>query len=145
MRAALACLTCLAFAGPVQAWTFSETDICRVTHSAAEMKVDLTFDPATAVYTITVTRPAAKWADDQNFRLQFDGPRPLIIGTDRHTLSDDRRSVSVSDTGFGNVLDGIALNDSMTALAGGDAVSLSTSDAEAAITAFRACPSAPLS
>ena len=109
------------------------------------MSVVLTFDPAAEVYSITLTRADAIWPQSDTFRLRFDGPRPLIIGTDRHEYSNAERSLSVSDSGFGNVLDGIQFNTAMVALVGNDEISLPTVDASEAMQAFRDCPSAPVS
>ncbi len=141
----LICAAMISLASSAVAWEFAETDVCTVTHDSTDMGVVLVFDPAASLYTITLTQPQNTWATDDNFRLRFDGPRALIIGTDRHVYGDEGRSLSVSDSGFGNVLDGIALNESMTALVGDQSVSLSTADAGEAMQAFRACPSAPIS
>lgn len=146
MRAcAFACLISCIGATSAAAWAFEETDICTVSHVSPELSVVLTYDPAAVVYTITLSRPVVTWPQSESFRLRFDGARPLIIGTDRHQLSEDRHSISVSDSGFGNVLDGIQFNDAMIALVGDDEISLSTADADAAMQAFRACPTAPVS
>lgn len=132
-------------AGSAAAWTFTETDICRLTHAEDTASVEVTFDPAAGLYSITLTRTAGAWPSAPLFSLRFDGPRALAIGTDRQVLVDDGRSLTVTDTGFGNVLDGIEYNSRMTALIGDMAVGLSTETAAAAVQAFRDCPSAPTS
>ena len=126
------------------AWTFTETDICRLTYAEDAAAVEITFDPSENIYSITLTRPEP-WPAAPTFQLRFDGPIPLIIGTDQHELTDDGQSLSVRDTGFGNVLDGIQYNAMMTALIGDEAVTLSTMTAPDAVEAFRNCPSSPLS
>lgn len=143
MRGAVAGLMLLG--SPAAAWDFTETNVCTVTHAGPEMAVELTFDPARALYTIALTRPDAPWPQSPNFQLRFDGPRSLIIGTDRHQMDDQQRTLSVSDSGFGNVLDGIQFNNAMTALIGNETVSLSTDASASAMEAFRDCPSTPLS
>lgn len=142
---ALALLLSCVSANAAFAWAFAQTEVCTVTHDGADMSVVLTFDPAAIVYTITLIRPDTIWPESDNFRLRFDGPRPLIIGTDRHERSDDGRRLSVSDSGFGNVLDGIQFNGAMIAIAGEDEIGLSTADSGEAMQAFRACPATPVS
>ena len=139
MKHALIALTAL-LAGPAQAWTFVETEVCTLTHIEDTTEVTVVFDPAAKLYTITLTT-AAEWSNSPSFRLRFDGPNALTIGTDQHILSSDRRSLSVSDTGFRNVLEGIALNQQMTALNGDQAITVSTTDAADPVADFTACPS----
>jgi hypothetical protein len=133
------------FASPATAWEFIETTVCTVSHAGDDVEVAVVFDPSAALYTITLTLQQGTWPQSNAFRLRFDGPRALIIGTDRHSYSPDGRSLSVSDSGFDNVLDGIGLNQSMTALVADQSVSVATTDAKPAMDAFRACPSAPIS
>ena len=79
----------------------------------------MTYDPSQPEpYAISLTRPDDPWPATDSFGLRFDGPAALTIGTSRHQLSADGRTLTVSDTGFGNVLDGLALNGTATALAG---------------------------
>ena len=139
MKHALIALSAI-LAAPAEAWTFVETEVCTLTHVEDTTEVTVVFDPAAKRYTITITT-VTEWADSPTFRLRFDGPTPLTIGTDQHTLSTDRRSLSVSDTGFGNVLAGIGLNQHMTALNGDQAVTVSTTDAADPVADFTACPS----
>ncbi|MEL6573143.1 MAG: hypothetical protein AAFQ64_15890, partial [Pseudomonadota bacterium] len=121
-------------------WTFAETEVCTLTHVEDSTEVTVVYDPATGTYTISVTT-AVEWADSPVFRLRFDGPNALTIGTDQHTLSNDRRSLSVSDSGFGNVLAGIGRNLQMTALNGDQSVTVSTTDAADPVADFTTCPS----
>ena len=53
-------------------------------------------------------------------------------------------TVTVTDTGFGNVLDGLELNDTATALIGTAQVAVPLSDAATAVRAFRTCTEAGL-
>lgn len=67
----------------------------------------------------------------------------MTIGTDRHVLSPDGRSLTVTDTGFGNVLDGLAFNTTATALSGAEALPFDLAGAGPAVEAFRSCGVAP--
>jgi hypothetical protein len=77
------------------------------------------------------------------FGLSFNGPAAMTIGTGRHRLSADAKSLTVTDTGFGNVLDGLALNGTATALAGDSAIPFDLTGARPAVEAFRACGIVP--
>ncbi len=141
MRRALALILALL---PVQAtaWEVSvDGPLCVLTHRTEALDIRLTYDPGPPLYTITLTREEAPWPVAPVFALQFTGPRPNLITTDRHVT--DGRSLSVTDRGFGNVLDGLQFNDTATALTGDAAVSFSLQDAAPAVAAFRACTSAP--
>lgn len=67
------------------------------------------------------------------------GPVSNMISTNRHTLSNDDATLTVTDRGFGNVLDGLEFNETATALLGEQAVVLSLEGAASAVQAFRAC------
>ena len=141
MRLAL-CLVLLS-ALPAAAWE-AGTDgrLCTLRHSGAEADVRLSYDPVGPLYTITVTRPAA-WPGAPAFSIRFDGGRPQTISTDRHVLSQAGRALTVTDRGFGNVLDGLAFNDTATAFSGGAAATLDLQGAAPEVEAFRACATAP--
>jgi hypothetical protein len=49
-------------------------------------------------------------AGGRRLRHAVRGPRGNMISTSRHALSDDGRTLSVSDRGFGNVLNGLEFN-----------------------------------
>lgn len=133
-------LICLALlASPAVAWEFTPTPICTLTHRQAQVDVTVTYDPALPEYTITLMTPEP-WPDAAQFGLTFNGPRGLAIGTSRHVLSGDRQSLTVADTGFGNVLDGLQFNDSATATTGTAVVTFDLTDAAPAVEAFRNCP-----
>ncbi len=63
----------------------------------------------------------------------------MTIGTGRHQLSADGKTLTVSDSGFDNVLDGLAYNGRATALAEGTEVPFDLTGARPAVEAFRAC------
>ncbi len=140
MRALLALLLTTL---PAQAWE-AGTDgrLCTLTHETPEASARLTYDPAGPLYTITLTTPLP-WPDAPVFGIRFDGPNPIFITTDRHQLSEGGRALTVTDQGFGNVLDGLEFNVTATALTGDTALPLSLDGAAPAVAAFRACTTAP--
>jgi hypothetical protein len=130
-------------AAPAHAWTFTPVPLCTVTHDAAEGMVRVTHDPRQpAPYAITVTAPAP-WPAAPSFAIRFDGPFGQTLATTRHSLSEDGLAVTVNDSGFGNVLDGLEFNATATAISGDTALTLSLDGAAPAIAAFRACATAP--
>ncbi len=137
-RCLLAIVSLLLLTTPAQAWTFTPGPICRLDHAEANLSVRLTYDPSAPLYTISITRPAPL-PTAQTFAIRFDGPAPLQIATDRHAYSDDQRSLTVSDSGFGNVLNGLQFNVSMTALVGEEGLSFSLDGAAEPVAAFRTC------
>ena len=131
---------------PATAWEFFPGSVCRLTHATPEASVELTYDPAGPLYTITVSRPGAPFPPAPVFAMRFDGPRGLTISTTRHTAPDgDPTRLRVTDTGFGNVLDGLQFNRTATALIGGQEVGFRLDGAADPVAAFRACAEAVLS
>ena len=100
--------------------------------------MELTHDPTGPLYTITVTR-LQPWPDAPVFAMQFDGPRPIAISTTTQSFSADRRSLTVSDTGFGNVLNGLQFNFTASAFLGDAAVVVSLANASEPVQKFRDC------
>ncbi|MEQ9259950.1 MAG: hypothetical protein RIG84_12730 [Roseovarius sp.] len=135
-------LICL-IAPAAQAWEFTPGLPCRLNHETSEARVELTYDPTRPLYTITITRPEP-WPDAPAFGMRFEGARSLSIGTDRHVLSEGGRALTVTDTGFGNVLDGLQFNRTAVAVAGDAVVTLPLDGAAEPVAAFRACDGAPL-
>lgn len=140
MRATI-CLVLLA--SPAAAWEFTATPVCTVLEDTASLSIRVTFDPSLPQpYAITLTRPEP-WPESETFGLRFDGPAALTIGTARHRLSADGKTLTVTDTGFDNVLDGLACNATATALAGETQVPFDLTGARPAVEAFRACNVVP--
>lgn len=130
-------------AAPAQAWDFTATPICTILNDTPTLSIRVTFDPAQPQpYAISLTRPDP-WPVTESFDLSFNGPAAMTIGTGRHQLSADGRTLTVSDTGFGNVLDGLALNGTATAFAGDMAIPIDLTGARPAVEAFRACNVVP--
>jgi hypothetical protein len=139
MRALLA----LILAAPAQAWEFTPAPVCTLFDSRPDFSVRVTYDPAQPeAYAIILTRPDP-WPETDRFGLRFNGPRSMTLGTDQHRLSADGKSLTVTDTGFGNVLDGLEFNATATALAGATEVAFDLTDAAEAVREFRACGVAP--
>ena len=134
-RISIALLTLTA---PANAWEFTPGSPCLLTSPPGDVAMALTYDPSAPRYTVSITAPEP-WPKSQLFVMQFDGPTARQIGTNRHTLSDDGRTLTVTDSGFGNVLDGMAGGGQVVALAGDVAVVISLSGVEAPLAAFRAC------
>jgi hypothetical protein len=133
----------LLLTSPALAWDFTPTPICTILNDTPELSIRVTYDPSLPEpYAISLTRPDL-WPMTETFGLRFDGPAALTIGTDRHKVSPDGRTLTVSDTGFGNVLDGLALNGAATALAGTTAIPFDLTGARPAVEAFRACGVVP--
>lgn len=127
-------------AAPAAAWEFTDIPVCTLSHATAEVTVTVTFDPAIPEYAIALTLEGGTWPQGPVFAIAFDGGRPLTIQTDRHTLSEDGRTLTVRDTGFGNVLDGIGGNSIATAMLPGLAVAVPLAGAGGPLAEFRACP-----
>jgi hypothetical protein len=129
---------------PAQAWDFTPTPVCTIAEDTADLSIRVTYDPfQPEPYGISLTR-SDPWPVTDTFGLRFDGgPAAITIGTSRHRLSPDGRTLTVSDTGFGNVLDGLALNATATALAGMTEIPFDLTGARPAVEAFRACGVVP--
>jgi len=135
----------LLMVAPAHAWEFTPGQPCLLTHETAEARVELTYDPTAPFYTITITRDAP-WPEAAQFGMGFAGPQGRQIGTDRHVLSDGNRTLTVTDRGFGNVLDGLQFNQRAYAYTGDTVIGFDLDGAAGPVAAFRACdPTPPLS
>ncbi|WP_375255623.1 excinuclease ABC subunit B [Yoonia sp.] len=137
MRIALALLL---LATPAAAWEFSANPICTLTDRSEKATMTVTYDPEIAEYAITVTLADDTWPTGSTFGMAFASDRPINIQTDRFTLSDEGRSLTVKDRGFSNVLDGLEFNARAYAILGDMTVGFSLDGIETAIEAFRSCP-----
>jgi len=128
---------------PAKAWDIgAEGLICTLTHATPDIVVRLTYDPALPEYSITLTTPAP-WPDFPIFALRFDGDQAMAIQTPRHVLSDGNRALTVTDGGFGNVLDGLQFNTTAMAVTGDATVTIPLDGAAPAVAAFRDCGGVP--
>jgi len=129
-------------ATPATAWEFTASPVCTVSHETADGALTLSYDPRLPdPYAIAVTANT-QWPDAPIFGIRFDGPRALTITTDRQIV--DGPTVTVRDQGFGNVLNGLELNATATALLGDTAIPFPLNDAAPEIQRFRACIAAPI-
>lgn len=132
------------FAAPALAWESRvEGGLCTLTHQNDGVTVRLVHDPSVPLFTITISLADGGWEVAPEFGIRFDGPRPNTIRTDRHVLSPDGQSLSVSDRGFGNVLDGLQFNEMATAFSGNTVANVSLEGAAPAVEAFRSCGQVP--
>jgi hypothetical protein len=140
MRMLLALLLCLPL--PAAAWEARIGTVCELTHAEERGTVLVTYDPRISEYAITVVRAAGPWPEGPIFVIRFDGPRTLTIQTDRHTLSAGGRALTVTDRGFGNVLNGLEFNETATAYLGDVALPFGltgSAPAAPAVAEFRRC------
>jgi hypothetical protein len=133
----------LLLASPAAGWEFSALPVCTLSHNTGAGSVTVTWDPGRPQpYAIALAAPSP-WPDAPVLALRFDGPRAMTLATDRHARSADGRTLTVTDTGFGNVLDGLEFNRRATALADGAALPVPLDGAAGPVQAFRACTTAP--
>lgn len=126
---------------PAHAWEFTPTPICTLTHAEPGIAVKLTYDHGAALYAIAVTSDQG-WPAAPVFSIRFDGPRPGTISTARHQT--DGPTLTVTDTGFGNVLDGLQFNVTATAFTQTAAATVSLDGAAEPVERFRACTTVPI-
>jgi hypothetical protein len=126
-------------------WTFSPIPVCTLRHAGEAAEVVVTFDPGIPEYAISVTLAEGRWPEAPSFAIAFLGPAGTTVTTDRHVLSVDGRSLTVTDRGFGNVLNGLEFNAEAMAAAGATTVRVSLVGAAGPVRAFRDCPAAATS
>ena len=136
----LLCLLCLV-ATPAFGWQVS-TDgaVCVLSHELPDGDLRLTFDDAAPEYSITLTRQEP-WQKAPLFAIRFEPDQPILISTDRHQLNPDMTALTVTDRGFGNVLDGLQFNQWAIAGTGETAMIIPLARAAPAVQAFRDCSS----
>ncbi|MEM1377807.1 MAG: hypothetical protein AAGG69_10515 [Pseudomonadota bacterium] len=128
----------LLLAQPALAWEFKTGPICVLEDDGENAFVKLTYDPSGPLYSIAIT-PNQAWEASPLFGIQFDGPAALTITTDRHVLSDSNATVTVTDRGFGNVLNGLEFNETATAMLGRQLITMSLDGAAPEVQKFRQC------
>ena len=128
-------ILCLA-ASPLWAWTFTPQPICTLANDGS-LQVTVTYDGA--LYAIHITRPGG-WPDAPVFSLRF-APNGPTISTTRHSVTGDR--LTVTDKGFGNVLDGLQFNGTATAMLGETNQPIDLQGAADPVAAFRNCRPGP--
>lgn len=134
-------LTLTLLASPAAAWEFASSPVCTLSHDTGDVAVTVTKDPSLPEpYAIALTLADGTWPEVPVFAIQFVGPFGLVIQTDRHALSEDGRTLTVTDTGFDNVLDGIGLNRTAIMLVGPAVMPVDLDGAGGPVAAFRDCP-----
>lgn len=144
MRQFLAASLLLIFAPlRAEAWAFSADPVCTLSHNAPWGELRVIFDPARSEpYAISLSMAGA-WPEGPSFAILFVGPQGRTIATNRQSLSEDRRTLTVTDRGFGNVLDGIEFNARAYATLADIALPIDLSGAAGPMARFRACKTAP--
>ncbi len=140
----LVVLLFLVVSSAARAWEFAPVPTCTLRHAFDGGSVEITWDPARPEpYAIALTRREA-WPQGTDFAMAFEGPRGLVISTRRHRLSDGGTTLTVTDRGFGNVLDGLEFNDRALADLAGARLDFSLAGAAGPVRDFRACADAVL-
>ncbi len=127
---------------PVVAWEFDPFPICTLSHVEEQGEIVVTYDPTTGIYGLSIELTNGVWPDAPSFGMLFAGPRSIRIGTDRHLLANDGSRLSVSDSGFGNVLDGLEFNSRAFAQSGDTVFQADLAGAHEKVQAFRNCGAA---
>ncbi|MEL7203283.1 MAG: excinuclease ABC subunit B [Pseudomonadota bacterium] len=123
---------------PAAAWEASrDGPVCLLTQTTEDVTVTVSHDITKDVpYAIDLTRTGG-WTPGPLFAIRFDGLGPRTITTDRHMVDND--TLTVTDTGFGNVLDGIAQNFVALASTGETAVVIPLEGAAPEVEKFKSC------
>lgn len=130
---------------PAAAWDATVGQICTLSHVTDTAEIFLTYDPAKPLYTLSVTRKTEGWTNTPWFAMRFEGPNPIEIATPHHVLSDGASSLTVTDTGFGNVLDGLEYNLTAYAFTQDRVTEFPLDGAAPQVRIFRECAGAQLS
>ncbi len=138
-------LLSLILATPATAWEATVGQICTLSHDTEQAEIFLTYDPAQPLYTLTVTRKTEGWTQAPWFAMRFDGLKPIEISTRRHVLSGNGLALTVTDTGFGNVLDGLEYNQTAYAFTQDRLTEFPLDGAAPQVRIFRECAAAALS
>ena len=136
MRIALTLTLFLAL--PAKAWTFDPVPLCTLSQLAPDLQATVTSDPGSGLYALSLLRPEG-WPEAAVFSIRFGSG--LTISTNRHVI--EGTTLSVTDTGFGNVLSGMEAGGIATALLGALELPIDMTGAPPAVAEFRACPATP--
>ena len=133
-------LAALAFmAQPACAWEFTALPICTLSRDAPEMRAKVTYEGQ--IYALRLDHPEG-WPEAAVFSIRFV-PNGPVISTTRHRVTGT--VLEVTDSGFGNVLNGLQFNQTAIAELGDIARPIDLSEAADPVAAFRDCDPAPLS
>lgn len=125
-------------ASPAAAWEASRVGpVCYLTHQTEEGEVTVSHDATEAVpYAIDLVRNEG-WRAGPVFSIRFDGFGARTISTDRHSVTEN--TLTVTDTGFGNVLDGLAENFVALAATGDTSLVIPLDGAAPEVEKFKSC------
>ena len=128
-------------ATPTLAWeATSKGPVCLLTQKTDETTVEVSHDPRKPqAYSIQLRHAQSNWQGAPLFAIHFQGPVEITISTDRHRLIDGNAALIVSDSGFGNVLDGLAFNHTAHAILGDQSMVIPLDGAAPEVARFRAC------
>lgn len=129
---------------PAFAWDFTSGAVCTLSDATDTAQIVLTYDPALPRYTLSVTRETA-WPTGGVFTMAFADTRPALIQTSRYVVSEDGLTLSVADSGFGNVLNGLEFGGTIRAAVGDVDADFTSNDIAAPMAAFRTCEPTALS
>lgn len=131
-------------ATPAFAWEFSSSPICTLSHTTEKADLTVTYNRRSdGPFAIEITQGDGNWQPSPVFLMRFDGPRRSVITTDRHTLGPEGKTLTVTDRGFGNVLDGIEFNIIAIAKSGETTLVFPLTGAAPAVRRFRVCVASP--
>ncbi|MEO1457704.1 MAG: excinuclease ABC subunit B [Pseudomonadota bacterium] len=119
------------------AWEFSPSPLCTLSHQSDRTHLEITYDPGIPEYRMSLDLLAGQWTSSKTFGMTFRGGRTHTIRTDRHEI--DEKTLMVSDTGFGNVLDGLEFNAIAIAFTTSQSELVSLASAAPAVRKFRRC------
>lgn len=122
---------------PAFSWEFSRDPVCRLHHQSPSAQIDISFNSEPTRYQLSITLSGLDWNAAPSFGIFFDGGKSLTIGTDRHIINGD--TLSVVDSGFGNVLNGLEFNQVATAFTSSHVVTFNLEGAADAVRQFRDC------
>lgn len=125
---------------PTLAWEARSGPVCELIHNGESASVHVTYNQAVREYSIAIT-PDRPWSQGPVFAMRFEGTLNTTITTNRHVISDGGETLTVTDSGFGNVLNGLEFNSTATALLGDQSVVVTLNGAAPAVRDFRACTS----
>lgn len=123
---------------PALAWEARSGIICELAYEGEQGSISVTYDPAIQEYSIAIA-PEQPWSPGSVFVMRFEGAQADTITTDRHELSADGSTLTVTDRGFGNVLNGLEFNTTATVLLAYRAISVPLAGAGPAVRDFRTC------
>lgn len=131
--------------GPAAAWeATSIPPVCLLTHETDNAEIVVSYDPRQSLpYGMRLARKDGNWVGGPVFAMRFDGPGRLTISTDQHSLSGP--DLTVSDSGFGNVLNGLEFNHVAIAILGEQSLVLPLAGAAPEVQKFRVCGTDALS